>query len=98
MLLTDHASVVFSFWTSTLDVVQECLQKDSIGFIRFDGKVSNKQRVEVLRAFKDNDSIRVALMTISCGAVGYVSSAVHLKRPLLLTFLAWTSRRHREHI
>ena len=98
MTLTDGPSVVFSFWTSTLDVVQECLQKESIGFIRFDGNVTIKRRAEVLESFRDNDNIRVALMTISCGAVGYVSFAVHINRALLLTFLAWTLHQHRGHI
>jgi hypothetical protein len=39
--------------------------------MRFDGKVSNKQRGVLLKSFRDEPAVRVALMTISCGAVGY---------------------------
>ena len=65
-------SVIFSFWSSTLDVVEECLRNRSIGYIRFDGKVSNKQRGIRLKNFKADATVRIALMTISCGSVGYV--------------------------
>lgn len=68
---SDLDSVVFSFWTSTLDLIENALDLESISFIRFDGKLSNKQRGKVLSAFRQDDSVRVALLTISCGAVGY---------------------------
>ena len=66
----DVRSVVFSFWTSTLEVVEDCLKSRSIGYMRFDGKVPNKQRGILLKSFKNDPDVRVALMTISCGAVG----------------------------
>jgi SNF2 family DNA or RNA helicase len=63
-------SVVFSFWTSTLDVIQESLDQDDIGYIRFDGSASNQKRGKLLKSIHEDDNVRVALMTISCGAVG----------------------------
>ncbi|KAK4986012.1 hypothetical protein LTR66_008007 [Elasticomyces elasticus] len=63
-------SVVFSFWTSTLDIIEAALKEMSIDFIRLDGRVPSKQRSAALKSFHTNHSIRVALLTISCGAVG----------------------------
>ncbi|KAK4993861.1 hypothetical protein LTR50_000074 [Elasticomyces elasticus] len=65
-------SVVFSFWISTLDVIEAALKETSIDFIRLDGSVPSKQRSAALKSFHSNPSIRVALLTISCGAVGYI--------------------------
>ena len=67
---TDLTSVVFSFWTSTLDIIEECLNGNSIRFMRFDGKVTNGKRAALLKSFHEDEGVRVALMTISCGSVG----------------------------
>lgn len=44
-----------------------------IPHIRFDGTVSAKKRDSDLANFCGDDDIRVALLTVSCGAVGYES-------------------------
>lgn len=70
MHIEQEKAVVFSFWTSTLDVIEERLKQRGIGYMRFDGKVSNKRRGVLLKSFHEDASVRVALITISCGAVG----------------------------
>lgn len=67
-------SVIFSFWTSTLDLVSAALQASAIEYVRIDGKVKMKQREAHLKAFRSKPHVRVALLTISCGAVGLLSS------------------------
>lgn len=64
--------MVFSTWRLTLDVVQQGLNEASLPSIRFDGKVPQKERQSVVNRFKQDPSIRVMLLTLSCGAVGYV--------------------------
>jgi SNF2 family DNA or RNA helicase len=69
VILTD-CSVVFSTWRLTLDVVEAGLNRHSIANVRFDGKVTQKNRQSVVNRFKTDPKIRVMLLTLSCGAVG----------------------------
>ena len=63
-------SIVFSTWRMTLDVVEAGLKEASIPCLRFDGKVPQKQRQSKVDSFRHDTSIRVMLLTLSCGAVG----------------------------
>lgn len=54
----------------TLDVVEAGLEQAGIVNLRFDGKVPQKDRQGVVEKFRKNPSIRVLLLTLSCGAVG----------------------------
>ncbi|KAG9380953.1 DNA repair protein rad5 [Pyrenophora tritici-repentis] len=63
-------SIVFSFWTSTLDLVQKGLSGSFITYTRFDGTTSQSNRSTALKDFRQDPSISVILMTISCSAVG----------------------------
>lgn len=63
-------SVVFSFWTSTLDVVQSMLEASDITCTRVDGKTSLERRSEAIRSFQTNDATRVILVSITCGGAG----------------------------
>jgi SWI/SNF-related matrix-associated actin-dependent regulator of chromatin subfamily A3 len=71
-VITDSSSVVFSFWTSTLDVVGTALERQDIPYARIDGNLSYTKRNAALKTFRENCAVRVALLTISCGAVGLV--------------------------
>lgn len=46
-------SIVFSQWTSFLDLLEIPLKRRRIGFLRFDGRLSQKQREHVLREFSE---------------------------------------------
>ncbi|EEP81652.1 conserved hypothetical protein [Uncinocarpus reesii 1704] len=64
-------SVVFSAWTSHLDLIEIALQDSGItGFTRLDGTMSLKQRNAALDAFRDDDNITVLLATLGAGGVG----------------------------
>ncbi|KAI9640654.1 hypothetical protein NHQ30_010958 [Ciborinia camelliae] len=62
-------SVIFSYWTHTLDLVQLML-KDRVQYTRIDGNMTLSKRNEALQAFKCNDSVRVILVSITCGGAG----------------------------
>lgn len=47
-------SIVFSQWTAFLDLLEIPLRTRGIGFLRFDGKLSQKQREKVLKEFSEN--------------------------------------------
>ncbi|KAF7898729.1 hypothetical protein EAF00_005175 [Botryotinia globosa] len=63
-------SVVFSYWTNTLDLVQMMLDNQGISHTRIDGTMSLSKRNEALDAFKNNDKFRVILVSITCGGAG----------------------------
>ena len=65
-----YSSVVFSFWTLTLDLVSFLLSRASIAYTRLDGQLSADKRVEAIRQFQNECSIQVILVSISCGGVG----------------------------
>lgn len=69
-----NSSVVFSTWRLTLGIVEAGLNQASIQNIRFDGKVPQKERQRVVGRFRTDPNVRVMLLTLSCGAVGWVIS------------------------
>ncbi|KAF2789211.1 hypothetical protein K505DRAFT_284789 [Melanomma pulvis-pyrius CBS 109.77] len=82
--LTSEKSVVFSAWTSTLDMVQTMLVDSSIPFARIDGSVSTKNRITNLHRFQNDPAVQVLLITISIGAEGLnltVASRAYLMEP-----------------
>ncbi|KAJ8122931.1 hypothetical protein ONZ43_g993 [Nemania bipapillata] len=72
---SDVKCIVFSTWRLTLDLITRGLDKEGIPNIRFDGKVPQKDRHSVVTAFNSDPSIRVMLLTLSCGAVGLTLTA-----------------------
>ncbi|XP_039139181.1 DNA repair protein RAD5B [Dioscorea cayenensis subsp. rotundata] len=63
-------SIIFSQWTSFLDLLEIPLKKKSVGFLRFDGKLSQKQREKVLKEFSESTDKLVLLMSLKAGGVG----------------------------
>jgi SNF2 family DNA or RNA helicase len=63
-------SIVFSTWRLTLDLVEAGLNQSSIPSVRFDGKVPQKDRQDIVERFRHDPSVRVMLLTLSCGAAG----------------------------
>ena len=69
-LSADDVSVVFSGWTSTLDLIARTLE-NHIQVVRIDGRLSSKERNTSLAAFHNRAEVRVLLVSLTCGAVGY---------------------------
>jgi SNF2 family DNA or RNA helicase len=64
-------SVVFSAWTSHLDLIEIALKDNGItGYTRLDGTMTYAARSRALETFRDDDSITVLLATIGAGGVG----------------------------
>ncbi|KAI0971986.1 SNF2 family N-terminal domain-containing protein [Xylaria arbuscula] len=80
----DTKCVVFSTWRLTLDLVKVGLDQNSIGSVRFDGKVPQNERGAVINRFRTDPDARVMLLTLSCGAVGLTlttASRAYLMEP-----------------
>ncbi|CAG1980246.1 unnamed protein product [Fusarium graminearum] len=76
--------IVFSTWRMTLDIVEAGLEQSSISSVRFDGKVPQRSRQKVVDNFRNDLSVRVMLLTLSCGAAGLtltVATRAYLMEP-----------------
>ncbi|RAK96413.1 uncharacterized protein BO80DRAFT_459041 [Aspergillus ibericus CBS 121593] len=78
-------SVVFSAWTSHLDLIEIALRDNGItGFTRLDGTMTLAARHKALEEFHHNDEITVLLATIGAGGVGLnltSASKVYIMEP-----------------
>lgn len=78
-------SVVFSSWTSHLDLIEIALKDNNItGFERLDGTMSLAARGKSLEEFHNNPQITVLLATIGAGGVGLnltAASNVYIMEP-----------------
>ncbi len=63
-----HKALVFSQWTSMLDLVEPALKKASIAFTRLDG--STRDRGEVVARFQDQAGPPVLLLSLKAGGTG----------------------------
>jgi DNA repair protein RAD5 len=63
-------SVVFSQFTSFLDLIEPALTRDHIPFLRFDGSLSQKARAQILTEFTASPKPYVLLLSLRAGGVG----------------------------
>jgi DNA repair protein RAD5 len=63
-------TVVFSQFTSFLDLIEPALTRDHIPFLRFDGSMSQKARAAVLTDFTSSPRPFVLLLSLRAGGVG----------------------------
>ena len=63
-------NVVFSGWTSYLDLIQIALEEHKINFVRLDGKMSRKNRNAALEAFREDPEVCVIVISINAGGLG----------------------------
>ncbi|KAF2437529.1 hypothetical protein P171DRAFT_526764 [Karstenula rhodostoma CBS 690.94] len=63
-------SVVFSQFTSFLDLIEPALARDHIPFLRFDGSMNQKLRATTLTEFTTSPKPYVLLLSLRAGGVG----------------------------
>jgi SNF2 family DNA or RNA helicase len=63
-------SLVFSLWTTTLDLLGSALSRRSMQFVRIDGGMTLEQRRDAIMRFERQPDIRIMLLTLGTGAVG----------------------------
>lgn len=63
-------SVVFSGWTSYLDLIEIALDDNGIDYLRLDGKMSVPARTRVLERFRTEPEITVCLVSVKAGGQG----------------------------
>jgi SNF2 family DNA or RNA helicase len=66
----DHKTLVFSPYTSTLDIIERFLKPLGFRLFRLDGKVPIKQREQLLQQFRDAEGAPVFLASTKAGGTG----------------------------
>ncbi|KAH6605862.1 snf2 family helicase atpase [Trichoderma cornu-damae] len=66
----EHKFIVFSQFTSMLDLVEPFLRKEGFRFTRYDGSMKNDEREESLRSLREDEKTRVLLCSLKCGSLG----------------------------
>ena len=61
--------VLFSEWTTMLDLIEPLLNKNGMDFVRLDGSVAQKNREPLVQEFQTNDRCR-AFLTTNAGSTG----------------------------
>ncbi|KAG6622369.1 DNA repair protein RAD5 [Phytophthora cinnamomi] len=62
--------VVFSQWTSMLDMVSQLLRRHGFSHCTFNGALSQEQRERVLTKFAKDPSVEVLIISLKAGGVG----------------------------
>lgn len=63
-------SVVFSGWTSHLDLIEIALNVAGITFVRLDGSMSRTARTAAMEKFREDNNVEVILVSIMAGGLG----------------------------
>ena len=82
-LIKDHISykgkiLLFSQFTSVLDIIGENLSEEGIEFFHLDGKTKPKERIRMVNDFNNNKSIKVFLISLKAGGTGLNLTSANL--------------------
>lgn len=70
LLARQHKVLVFSQFTTVLDVLQDLLEWRQIAFVRLDGSVSHEQRQRRVERFREDPTLMVFLLSARAGGLG----------------------------
>lgn len=65
-----HKTIVFSQFTSMLDIIEPHLKHSNIRFVRYDGSMRPDAREASLQALREDSKTRVLLCSLKCGSLG----------------------------
>ena len=68
-----HRALVFSQWTSFLDLIEPHLKEKSLSFLRIDGGTTNRDAI--VEQFQSKDGPDVLLLSLKAGGVGLTLTA-----------------------
>ncbi|CAO3621399.1 unnamed protein product [Cunninghamella blakesleeana] len=66
----DEKTIIFSQFTSMLDLMEKPLKEKKIKFCRYDGSMSNIAREKSLHALRTDPDCKVMLISLKCGSLG----------------------------
>lgn len=66
----ENKFIVFSQFTSMLDLIEPFLQRDGLVFTRYDGSMRNDHREASLQRLRNESKTRILLCSLKCGSLG----------------------------
>ena len=66
----DHRLLIFSQFTSMLDIIDESLNINNIKHLKLTGTTPSEKRIEMVDEFNKNDEIKVFLISLKAGGTG----------------------------
>jgi len=66
----EHKFIVFSQFTSMLDLIEPFFRKEGFKFTRYDGSMKNDEREASLDRLRNDTNTRVLLCSLKCGSLG----------------------------
>jgi len=66
----DHGALVFSQFTSFLDLLEEYLEKNGLKFLRLDGSTPSGKRKKIVERFQSGDGPSIFLLSLRAGGQG----------------------------
>ncbi|KAJ4254339.1 hypothetical protein NW762_009931 [Fusarium torreyae] len=66
----EHKFIVFSQFTSMLNLIEPFFRKERFRFVRYDGSMKNDDREESLRKLRNDPETRILLCSLKCGSLG----------------------------
>lgn len=88
----DVKTIIFSQFTTLLDLVEVPLRKERVGVTRYDGSMSADSRHASVVNFTDDPSVRVMLVSLKAGNAGLnlvAASQVIILDPFWYTHVLW---------
>ncbi|PPQ99319.1 hypothetical protein CVT24_009187 [Panaeolus cyanescens] len=67
---SEEKTIIFSQFTSMLDLIEPFLQDKGIKYVRYDGSMAPKEREAALEKIKTSSSTRVILISFKAGSTG----------------------------
>ena len=65
-----HRVLIFSQWTSMLDLLEDFLEEEGVCFLRLDGSTPVKERQELIDQYNRDESVLVFLLSTRAGGLG----------------------------
>ncbi|KAF7511062.1 hypothetical protein GJ744_005293 [Endocarpon pusillum] len=65
-----HKYIIFSFFTSMLDLIEPFLRRDGLTFTRYDGQMRNDLREASLERLRTHSKTRILLCSLRAGSLG----------------------------
>ncbi|KAK5726407.1 hypothetical protein LTR17_012733 [Elasticomyces elasticus] len=62
--------LIFSQWTSLLDLLEIPIEKEDWGYRRYDGSMNSKDRADAVDEFKSNKTLRIMMISLKAGNAG----------------------------
>ncbi|GJC81242.1 putative ATP-dependent helicase C582.10c [Colletotrichum liriopes] len=65
-----HKFIVFSQFTSMMDLIEPFFRKEGFKFTRYDGSMKNDEREASLHRLRNDKNTRILLCSLKCGSLG----------------------------